>query len=539
MPDTPFACVICGTFIYDEDVVPHGYHDAVPWLNIFRGIYRDQGGIHLTGVSRNDENPGLGYTAPRDVHARWDDPEYDLQDDSVDFGAMTQRSVNGRYGSLFVKTNYSRLSFGLENLERIMGTIDDLVEILHLEQMPIAEPPRSMKSPENYTWEEISGHLMPTREEAEIANNNQAVVSDTIDFGSGCRPIYTASIDYPSNRSHIAFYFVSVGGAAFAPPPMFLCGLEIFTSDPNEGQFLLGYRSPLRRTHTLGPKTDVTGFTVAVGSRGISGIKVQTTEGLESPWYQGDDGDENPESMRAVGLSPICGIKASFDGFKIVALGIAQRRDPEPQPEKSLKESAIWYPEIAHYPVCLNEKVLPNRQLYSTGYFPLFWVSFGGVGGKDLELLNSIQITMVDGIWAMAFAYSDGREMETLGRHNYNMDLDPEALNIEAYEIDGSRGERISSISLWYDSDTFVPGQVNKPCGISIHTNWGISRLFGDGGIVPGYVTKHVKPEDGTVITGLYANQLPDSGFTAIGLMSERVESGQCSLESMERLRLE
>ncbi|CAG9945428.1 unnamed protein product [Clonostachys rosea f. rosea IK726] len=418
-----------------------------------------------------------------------------------------------------------------------MGTIHNLVDILHLEQMPITQPPRSIKSPERYIWEEISGQLVPTREEAEIANNNQAFPSEIIDFGSGCREMYTASMDYPSQPSHIAFYFVSLGGAAYAPPPMFLCGLEVFHRNPDDGQFLLGYRSPIRRIHTLDPETNVRGFNVTVGSRGISGIQVQLTEDFESCWYQGDAGDENPESMRAVGPGSICGIKASFDGLKIVSLGVAKLQVPEPG--TPLKESGIWYPEIPRYPVCLNEEILPNIEFYSTGYFPLFWVPFGGTGGKDLELLTSIQITMVDGIWGIEFSYCDGREVGKLGRHPYDIDLNPEVPNISTFEIDGPHGERISSISLWYDSDTFVQGQINKPCGISIHTNWGTSRLFGDGGTAPGYLAKHLEPEEGTVITGFYANQLPTAGFTTIGLMSERVDVGPCSLASLRGLRLD
>ncbi|CAG9987329.1 unnamed protein product [Clonostachys byssicola] len=109
MPDTIFACIICGTFVYEEDTVPQGYPDAQPWLNRFRGIYQDREGIHLTGVSRNDENQRPEYTAPRDIHARWEDPEYDPQNDSVRFGAMTQRSVNGRYGFIFHESCWSLL----------------------------------------------------------------------------------------------------------------------------------------------------------------------------------------------------------------------------------------------------------------------------------------------------------------------------------------------------------------------------------------------------------------------------------------------
>jgi hypothetical protein len=139
-----------------------------------------------------------------------------------------------------------------------------------------------------------------------------------------------------------------------------------------------------------------------------------------------------------------------------------------PEPGTPLKESGIWYPEIPRYPVCLNEEILPNIEFYSTGYFPLFWVPFGGAGGKDLELLTSIQITMVDGIWGIEFSYCDGREVGKLGRHPYDIDLNPEVPNISTFEIDGPHGERISSISLWYDSDTFVQGQINKPCGISV-----------------------------------------------------------------------
>lgn len=156
----------------------------------------------------------------------------------------------------------------------------------------------------------------------------------------------------------------------------------------------------------------------------------------------------------------------AFQGLKIVSLGVAKLQVPEPG--TPLKESGIWYPEIPRYPVCLNEEILPNLEFYSTGYFPLFWVPFGGAGGRDLELLTSIQITMVDGIWGIEFSYCDGRKVEKLGRHPYDIDLNPEVPNISTFEIDGPHGERISSISLWYDSDTFVQGQINKPCGISV-----------------------------------------------------------------------
>ncbi|VUC37064.1 unnamed protein product [Clonostachys rosea] len=420
-----------------------------------------------------------------------------------------------------------------------MGIVYDLMEILKLEQMPMTQPPRSIRSPELYAWKEISGQLMPSREEAEAANNNQPMVSDIIDFGSGCRALYTASMDYPSHGSRIAFYFVCLGGASYAPPPTFLCGLEVLTDDPNDGQFLLGYRSPIRRMHTLDLDTQVRGFAVTVGSRGISGIQVQSTEGFESSWYHGETGEQYPESMRAVGLNPICGIKASFDGLKIVSLGVAQRRSSEPQPEKSLKESGIWYPEIANYPVCLNEATLANKEFYSTDYFPLFWVPFGGAGGEDLEFLTSIQLIIASGIYGMEFSYNDGREVEKLGRYQYDMDLDPEFLNIRTFEIDGPRGERISSVSLWFDADTFVHGQINNPCGLSIETNWGNSRLFGDGRNILGYVMKHLVPEEGTVITGFYANQLPNTGFTTIGIMSEMVELEQTSLDLMQDLQLD
>ncbi|VUC37063.1 unnamed protein product [Clonostachys rosea] len=105
MADLPFGCAICGAFIYNQD----GDQNALPWLNTFRGIYRDSVGIHTTGVGCKDENQRLGYVAPKDTSARWDDPEYDQTEDSVEFGTMTQRSINGRYGFIFHDSCFSLL----------------------------------------------------------------------------------------------------------------------------------------------------------------------------------------------------------------------------------------------------------------------------------------------------------------------------------------------------------------------------------------------------------------------------------------------
>lgn len=124
------------------------------------------------------------------------------------------------------------------------------------------------------------------------------------------------------------------------------------------------------------------------------------------------------------------------------------RHDSQQAPSgTTLRNSALWYPDIPGPALNINEgSCLPPRNC-ETSFWPLFWHSFGGPGGRDLRHLTRISFFYYGTLRRMDFFYEDGRQ-GTFGRHNRN-----DRTEATEFLIDGPGGELIGAIEVVHSSE--------------------------------------------------------------------------------------
>lgn len=176
---------------------------------------------------------------------------------------------------------------GMKNRRRIWRLIETVKQILRLEWCePISS---SIAKVPSTGWLQAAGDLRP-----ESQQPGQG-------FRGGCQQLHEKQVDIPPGQlSQLAFSLIHIGSDTY------ITGIRLLL---NRGKSIrLGYRADEERL--LNTKC-LTGFKLAVGSRGVQAIQCILNDDQESPWVGSPD--NAPKTQRLKFAGPITGIKAAFD----------------------------------------------------------------------------------------------------------------------------------------------------------------------------------------------------------------------------------
>lgn len=188
----------------------------------------------------------------------------------------------------------------MKNCRRVWRLVEKVKELLCLEWAETVS--RSIADVTNTNWLRVAADIRP--------DNLQPPYHQR--FDGGCRQLREKQVCVPPGQlSHLAFSLVWVGDATY------ITGIRLILRD---GDIRLGYMAD--EEHILNI-TYLTGFNVAVGSRGIQGIQCVLDDDRESPWIGCPDDAPKTKHLRFLGAIKI--IKAAFDVSSFFFLLVSRR----------------------------------------------------------------------------------------------------------------------------------------------------------------------------------------------------------------------
>jgi len=154
---------------------------------------------------------------------------------------------------------------------------------------------------------------------------------------------------------------------------------------------------------------------------------------------------------------------------------------------KSLRDFALWYPELPPVNVHLNDDYFTARISSTTKYQPLCWTMFGGSGGEYLRYLTGISVTYGGILHGIEFHYNTENvpvECRKLGRYKPS-----EYDKIMHFPINGPDGEVIDAIEvyIWYPAFEDAPwfykqggalAEFKASCSYSQECFWRLLQLM-------------------------------------------------------------
>ncbi|PGH21382.1 hypothetical protein AJ80_03299 [Polytolypa hystricis UAMH7299] len=185
------------------------------------------------------------------------------------------------------------------------------------------------------------------------------------------------------------------------------------------------------------------GFILAVWPKGIHGLRIVTASESLTPWIGSHD--QCPKSRRLVTDGPLTALEAGFDGFKIVSLAVGEESTFRSlsNDHGSLRNRALWFPEIPSPDLCLGETCVTGQNPTVTECQPLCWVCFGGPGGNYLRSLEGITIPSRGQLEWIQFHYPP----PDLNAVNLSRGR-PNPAGVSWFAIDGEGGEIIESVEI-------------------------------------------------------------------------------------------
>ncbi|EQL02435.1 F-box domain-containing protein [Ophiocordyceps sinensis CO18] len=232
------------------------------------------------------------------------------------------------------------------------------------------------------------------------------------------------------------------------------------------------------------PTLGVRGFHLALEPTGVKGIAALMGDGALSNWVGEHDGI--PKWCLADGRGgTVSSIKAEFDAFKLVSLGISTDAltHVELGQKAALRNTCLWSPDIP------PEHLLSDgtgddypTSWYNGDSLPLSTVIFGGSTGQDLSHVAGVVVWIfdVDAITGMEFQYADGRQSQAFGHVGpypdespiFRREWVPSHDDRIPFPIDGPGGERIVSAEA-QERNHHVIGLKASLCG----GRWALSRM--------------------------------------------------------------
>jgi hypothetical protein len=177
---------------------------------------------------------------------------------------------------------------GMKNRERVWRLVEYIQKILSLEWIEPILQCNATAADED--WLRAAGDIQPT-------------TGDEPNYGfvGGCREFKKGQVNVsPDQLSYLAFYLIHPGNTTY------VTGIEFHWN--TGGAVCLGYTAEDVRTVSI---TCLTGFRLAVGSRGVQGIQCILDNGRESPWI--GCADVAPISDRLLSRESLSSIQVGFD----------------------------------------------------------------------------------------------------------------------------------------------------------------------------------------------------------------------------------
>ncbi|KAI1429500.1 hypothetical protein F5Y12DRAFT_726492 [Xylaria sp. FL1777] len=331
-----------------------------------------------------------------------------------------QQTIDWRW--LYHRTRITRVGPALRNRQRIWNIFDTIIDILELRWHDIGVPtiPTS-DSPRSSSPLEVVGDLWKTYR------------AGTYSIFHGCRLLHKHYVTIPTDLSRFSISYIQTGGEGY------VCGIKFTTVTGDVVQ--LGYWATTEYSIDV---TEIRGFVLAVGSKGIQAVKCLTGSDT-SCWLGRPDGI--PKTRRlAIFDTPLNLLQVGFDSFKLVSL--ATDKLPPPIPRKNgLRSLGLWYPDVPDPALSLNESSFFRCNEFLYGCRPLFWTSFGGPGGKYLNHLIQIAVTLLGGMLRIDFEYDIDVPVEC---RSFGRCQPPIGAQAVVFGIDGPGGEIINAIELDY-----------------------------------------------------------------------------------------
>ncbi|CAF9922822.1 MAG: hypothetical protein ALECFALPRED_002235 [Alectoria fallacina] len=359
--------------------------------------------------------------------------------------------------SLYRLTSDAVCSNGLRNRRRIWSLIRPLVDLTTLNLAAHTEVCHNLEK-------------LPLREWTRVGGN---MISGDLDrywrpFKEGCPVMGSHIARMPEHLSKIAFSTSGIGNLSHISGMRFI--IEI------EPEICIGYIS--KGNEVICEVTEPWGFRVAMSARGLRALQVVGKDGASSEWIGSPN--DRPVSERVADCTSIDGFAVSFDGYKIVSLGVSRRDSSSiglaKAPGLSLRKAALWYPRVTPLELYLNETSFTGQNPLHTGYRPLFRIHFGGPGGIYLKHVSEVSVQGSKKILSLEFHYDEfhsiGR-LSKLGRY-YNIEV-PKG---PTFPIEGLNGERLVSVEVRIQRYTNPNAYDFRKYGALKSVKVGFFRLF-------------------------------------------------------------
>jgi hypothetical protein len=283
----------------------------------------------------------------------------------------------------------------LLNRWRICGLVESLAPLLCLRWsgnstlLPLDEKEDTIK------WQEVHGLLQKHSD-----HRSPPGIEEEEGEGEGCRQSFSQSTFIPTMLQRVDASIIEIGDATY------ITGLRF--APKNGREICLGYTKGTERSLEI---TGVHGFIVAVGSGGIHALQFISPERQSSEWFGDPDGV--PRTRRLAAYTPVTSLKAGFDvrtghsdfasiltatsqAFKMVSIAIEDQR-PYTSTGRlkggvSLRDSALWFPDIPSHHLCLNDAYFKGRVSAASGFRPLCAVFGDANNPRPL-----IKVSLVEG----------------------------------------------------------------------------------------------------------------------------------------------
>ncbi|KAL4811071.1 hypothetical protein BDV18DRAFT_5054 [Aspergillus unguis] len=220
--------------------------------------------------------------------------------------------------------------------------------------------------------------------------STESFTNDYNPLHSGSRRLHDRHVVMPLDEFTVSSIRISV--ASFNSQ-VYISGLQfqlVNTSSQAFKNVKLGYISltPSQSIEIV-PQSDLSGFELATCASGVIGMRLIIDDG-HSEWV-GDAG--NGESQIAFGrleLNPTrrCRLFASFDAFKIIALGIIETDGPIQNLAHCLVSQPLWTPAYPRETATIRAAQLSTS--HNNKFRPILNLDFGGLNGEGLAGLTRI-----------------------------------------------------------------------------------------------------------------------------------------------------
>ncbi|KAI0913366.1 hypothetical protein F4823DRAFT_65340 [Ustulina deusta] len=326
---------------------------------------------------------------------------------------------------LYRRTHVTRIGPALRNRRRIWNLFGTVIDTVALRRQDSNMPTSHSPKPDSAHPVEVVGVLWKEWE---------GLRSQPYSFVKGCRQLHKHYVTIPNNLSRFSVSYIQTPGAGY------ISGIKFTTTTGNIVQ--LGYWGTTEYSIHV---TNIRGFVLAVGSRGIRAIKCLTASDTTSCWLGCPD-DSAKTRRLALFDTPLDSLEVGFDGFKMVRLATTMPLSLFPEKD-TLRSLGLWYPNIPGPTLSLNESSFWPRSNHLHGYQPLVWTTFGGPGGKYLNHLIRISVTLGGGLRGIDFTYNTDVPVEyrSLGHCPPKEDA-----KVVDFAIDGPGGEIINAVELDY-----------------------------------------------------------------------------------------